>query len=431
MEAGRKAHRMLKVIEGSKGKEAPAEEIVLSLDELARLGAQRMIACALKLEAEDYLARHTGERDERGHALVVGNGRGKPRKVTLGAGTIEVRAPRVDDRRVVEGARQRFTSKLLPPWMRKSPNVSGVLPLLYLRGLSTGDFREALSCLLGEEGAGLSASTISRLCEQWKAEYEAWKKRPLEGADYVYLWADGVHFGVRLEEDRLAVLVLVGVRPDGTKEVIALEDGYRESTESWAALLRDLKSRGMKAPRLAVGDGALGFWAAVGEVWPETKEQGCWVHKIANVLDKLPKRLQGRAKKQLHEMMYAESREECEKAKDKFVSEFSAKYPKAAESLERNWERMLTFFDFPAEHWGHLRTTNPIESAFATVKHRTYKTKGAGSRQRGLVMAWKLLAQAEKHWRTVNAPHLVEIVRTGGIFKNGIQVVEATREAAA
>ncbi len=422
---------MLKVIEGSKEREAPAEEIVLSLDELARTGAQKMIACALKLEAEDYLARHAGERDEKGHALVVGNGHARPRKVTLGAGTVELAPPRVNDKRVGGGVRQRFSSKLLPPWMRKSPNVSGVLPLLYLRGLSTGDFREALSSLLGEDGAGLSASSISRLCEQWGAEYAAWRKRPLEEADYVYLWADGVHFDVRLEEDRLAVLVLVGVKRDGTKEVLALEDGYRESTESWSALLRDLKKRGLKAPVLAVGDGALGFWAALGEVWPETKEQRCWVHKIANVLDKLPKRLQARAKKQLHEMMYAPSREECGEEKAKFLSEFSAKYPKAVECLERDWERMLTFFDFPAEHWMHLRTTNPIESGFATVKHRTYKTKGAGSRQRGLVMAWKLLAQAEKHWRTVNAPHLVEIVRTGGIFKNGIQVVEATREAAA
>ena len=262
-----------------------------------------MIAAALEVEVEDYLARHLDQRDAAGHALVVRNGRGRARKVTVGSGTMSIEAPRVNDKRVVEGERQRFTSQILPPYLRKSPKVTEVLPLLYLHGLSTGDFRQALPALLGEDAAGLSPSAVTRLLGAWQEEYRRWRTRPLADHDYVYVWADGVHFNVRLEDDRLAALVLVGARPDGTKEVIAIEDGYRESTESWASVLRDLKRRGMEAPVVAVGDGALGFWAAVRDVWPETKESLCWVHKIANVLDKLPKSIQPRAKQALHAMM--------------------------------------------------------------------------------------------------------------------------------
>ena len=295
--------------------------------------------------------------------------------------------------------------------------------MLYLRGLSTGDFSQALPVLLGPEAAGLSASAISRLAQIWQEEYQAWRQRSLVGKDYVYVWADGVYFGVRLEEDRLACLVIIGVLPDGTKEVIALEDGYRESEESWASLLRDLKLRGMPAPVLAVGDGALGFWAALRQVYPETQEQRCWVHKIANMLDKLPKRLQPRAKMMLHEIMRAPDRHSAEEEMQRFVEEFEARYPKAAECLVKDQETLLTFFDFPAEHWIHPRTTNPIESPFATVKTRTRQTKGAGSRQAGLAMAFKLILAAQDHWRKVNAPHLVALVRAGVQFKDGKQVV--------
>jgi putative transposase len=294
--------------------------------------------------------------------------------------------------------------------------------VLYLRGLSTGDFEEALSALLGAEAAGFSPSTITRLTSTWQEERESWQKRPLTGKEYIYMWADGVYFNVRLGEDKqLACLVLVGVLPDGTKEVIALEDGYRESTASWLSLLRDLKQRGMLAPKLATGDGALGFWTALRQVYPETQEQRCWVHKIANVLDKLPKRMQPRAKDLLHEIMCAPDRQSALEDIERFAQEYQAKYPKAVETLTKDQDELLTFFDFPAEHWIHLRTTNPIESTFSTVKARTKKTKGAGSRKAGLAMAFKLLLAAEKRWRRISAPHLVALVQAGVKFTDGQQ----------
>ena len=357
-------------------------------------------------------------RDENGHALVVRNGKAKPRTVSLGVGPIRLQTPRVDDRRPTH----RFTSKILPPYMRRSPRLSDALLVLYLRGLSSGDFEEAIPALLGEEAAGFSASTITRLTSVWQEEQEGWSKRPLTGKEYVYVWADGVYFNVRLGEDKqLACLVLVGVLPDGTKEVIALQDGYRESTESWLSLLRDLEQRGMPAPKLATGDGALGFWAALRQVYPETEQQRCWVHKIANVLDKLPKRVQPRAKDMLHEIMRAPDRHSAVEDIERFSQEFQTKYPKAVETLTKDQDELLTFFDFPAEHWIHLRTTNPIESTFSTVKARTKKTKGAGSRKAGLAMAFKLLLAAEKRWRRINAPHLVALVQAGVKFPDGQQ----------
>jgi putative transposase len=393
-----------------------APEIAQSLDELARQGARRMIAAALELEIEEYVQALRHLRDDQGHALVVRNGTSHhQRTVQLGAGSIKIKAPRVNDRR----PDHRFTSKILPPYMRRSPRLDEALPVLYLRGLSTGDFLEALEALLGPEATGFSATTITRLLKTWQDDYQAWRKRSLEGQEYVYVWADGVYFNVRLEEDRLACLAIVGVRPDGRKEVIALEDGYRESTESWASVLRDLKRRGMPAPILAIGDGNLGFWAALREVYPETQEQRCWKHKVANVLDKLPKRLQARAKEMLHQIMYAPDRESALEEITLFSEEYEARYPKTLETLTKDRDRLLTFFDFPAEHWIHLRTTNPIESTFATVKARTKKTKGAGSRKAGLAMAFKLLLAAEKRWRRVNAPHLVALVRAGVAFPNG------------
>jgi putative transposase len=396
--------------------EGQTPEITQSLDELAREGARRMIAAALEVEVEQYVESLRHLRDENGHALVVRNGKSHhERTVHMGAGSIKVQAPRVDDRR----PEHTFTSKILPPYMRRSPRLEEAVPVLYLRGLSTGDFSEALQALLGSAASGFSATTVTRLLKVWQEEYRTWRKRSLAGKEYVYVWADGVYFNVRLEEDRLACLVIVGVLPNGRKEVIALEDGYRESTESWASVLRDLKRRGMVAPVLAIGDGNLGFWAALRDVYPETKEQRCWKHKLANVLDKLPKRLQAKAKEQLHEIMYAPDRASALEEIAVFEQEYSARYPKAVETLCKDQEQMLTFFDFPAEHWRHLRTTNPIESTFATVKARTKKTKGAGSRKAGLAMAWKLLMAAQQRWRRVNAPHLVALVKAAVAFPDG------------
>ena len=394
-----------------------APEVKYTLDELARDGARRMIAAALKAEADEYVERMRPERDEQGHALVVRNGKAQQRTLTTGAGPMKIQAPRVHDRR----PGQRYTSQILPPYMRRSPRLEEVLPVLYLRGLSTGDFAEALPVLLGPEAAGLSATTITRLIKVWQDEYRIWRKRSLATKDYVYVWADGVYFGVRLEEDRLACLVVIGVLPNGQKELIALEDGYRESKESWAALLRDLKHRGMRAPVLAVGDGALGFWGALAQVYPETREQRCWVHKLVNILDKLPKRLQPRAKALLHEVMLAPTRAGAKEATQVFAREFEVRYPKAVACLLDDQETLFSLYDFPAQHWIHVRTTNPIESPFATVKSRTAQTKGAGSRTAGLALAFKLALAAEDHWRKLNGSELMPLVRAGVRFQDGIQ----------
>ena len=392
-------------------------EIALSLDELVRAGAQRMLKAALEAEVEAYIQQHTHLRDENGHALVVRNGKAQERTLQSGAGSLAIKAPRVHDRR----PNKRFTSMILPAYMRRTPQLETALPVLYLRGLSTSDFRPALAALLGEEAvAGFSATTITRLLTVWQEEYRTWRKRSLAGKSYVYIWADGVHFNVRLEEDRLACLVIIGVTPSGSKEVIAIEDGYRESTESWATLLRDLKRRGMPAPKLATADGALGFWKAVGQVYPEAQEQRCWVHKIANVLDKLPKRVQPRAKSQLHEIMRAPDRQTAVEEIGRFTVEFEDRYPKATDNLVKDQEKLLTFFNFPAAHWIHLRTTNAIESTFSTVKARTRVTKGAGSRNAGLAMAFKLLLEGESRWRRVNSPHLVALVHAGVEFPDGM-----------
>jgi putative transposase len=415
---------MLKVMEKGALREASRE--LFELDEIALAGARRMLMAALKTEAADYVERHRDERDVEGRALVVHNGRSKGRKLTLGAGTVELKAPRVNDRRHDEqGQRQRFSSRILPPYMRRSPKVAEVLPILYLRGLSTGDFRPALEGLLGADAAGLSPTNISRLTACWEKEYTAFRQRDLAGREYVYVWVDGVHFNIRLEDDRLCTLVMIGARANGAKELLAVEDGYRESAESWKSLLRDLKRRGMAAPVVAVGDGALGFWAAAREVWPATREQACWVHKLVNVLDKLPPRLQPRAKRALHEMMYAESRADCETARARFAAEFQPKYAKAVESLTANWERLVTFFDFPAEHWKHLRTTNVIESPFATVRLRERATRGAGSRTKGLLMAFKLLDMVQLRWRHLDGAQLLPLVRAGVKFADGVHVDRA------
>ncbi len=395
---------------------------VLTLDAIALSGAHRMLKAALEVEVEEYLNNLRECRDEHGRALVVRNGHARERGVTVGSGTMTVRAPRVNDKRVIDNERQRFTSKILPPYLRRSKNVSDILPVLYLRGLSTGDFREALPVLLGENAPGLSPAAITRLTKVWQTEYETWKKRSLAESDYIYVWVDGVHFNVRLEDERLCTLVMMGVRPDGNKEVIAIEDGYRESADSWASLLRDVTKRGMRAPEVAVGDGALGFWSALRDVWPTTREQRCWVHKIANVLDKLPKSMQPKAKSMLHEAMNAPTRAECDQAIDAFVEAHEAKYPKATKSLGDGRDKLVTHFDFPAEHWKHMRTTNPIESTFATVKLRQRVTKGAGSRAAGLAMVFKLMLAAQRTWRRINGYELLPLVRAHVAFRDGVRV---------
>jgi transposase-like protein len=390
------------------------------IDEIVREGARRMLAEALQAEVDAYIAAHAAERDGNGRRLVVRNGSHEPREVLTSAGAVEVTAPRVNDKRTdpQTGERKRFTSAILPPWARKTPKITEVLPLLYLHGLSSGDFVPALGQFLGSS-AGLSAAVITRLTEQWQAEQRAFAARDLSGVDYVYLWADGIHVNIRLEEHRLCLLVMIGVRADGRKELIALAAGYRESAESWADLLRDCARRGMRAPVLAAGDGALGFWAALREVFPEAREARCWFHKIANVLAALPKSAHPGAKKALAEIWNAEDKPHALAAARAFDAAYGAKFPRAAAKISGDLDQLLAFYDYPAEHWVHLRTTNPIESTFATVRHRTRVTRGPGSRAAGLAMAFKLIESAQDRWRAVNAPHLVALVRAGATFING------------
>ena len=424
---------MLKVVETEIEANAHARSGVGGslLDELARDGARQMLAAALRAEVAAYVEAHAGELDEDGHRLVVRNGFHEPREVATAAGAVPVRQPRVNDKRTdgATGQRCRFSSAILPAWARKSPQVAEVLPLLYLHGLSSGDFTPALEQFLGS-AAGLSATTITRLTEQWQGEATAFNKRPLADTDYVYCWVDGIHLKVRLAQDKVCLLVMIGVRTDGTKELIALDDGHRESTESWADLLRSCKRRGMRAPVLAVGDGALGFWSAVREVFPETREQRCWFHKIANVLNCLPKSAQPGAKAALAEIWNAEDKQHAEAAAKAFAADYGVKWPKAAAKITEDLDVLLAFYDYPAEHWVHLRTTNPIESTFATVRLRQRVTKGPGSRAAGVAMAFKLIESAQRRWRSVNAPHLVALVRAGAQFKKG-KLVERTDEPAA
>jgi transposase-like protein len=390
------------------------------LDEIVRDGARQMLAAALWAEVAAYIEAHAGEVDENGYRLVVRNGYHHERDVLTAAGAVTVRAPRVNDRRVDAdtGQRQRFSSAILPAWARKSPQMSEVLPLLYLHGLSSGDFGAALEQFLGS-GAGLSASTITRLTAQWQDEAKAFGQRDLSGTDFVYLWVDGIHLKVRLEQEKLCLLVMIGVRADGRKELVALTDGFRESAESWADLLRSSRRRGMTAPVLAVGDGALGFWKALREVFPATREQRCWFHVQANVLAALPKSAHPGALAALKEIYNAEDVDKAQVAIKAFEVDYGARYPKAVAKIVANADVLLEFYRYPAEHWIHLRTTNPIESTFATVRLRTKVTKGSGSRAAGIAMAYKLIDAAQARWRAVNAPHLVALVRAGAIFHKG------------
>ena len=392
------------------------KELRSSLDDLLREGARRMLQSAIEVEVSEHIDRNKEIRDDAGHRLVVRNGSLPERDIVSGVGSLRVKQPRVHDRR--EG--HRFTSRILPPFMRRVPSIDALIPALYLKGISTGDFTEALSAILGENTAGLSPTNIVRLKQGWDEEYKGWSSRDLSGKRYVYIWADGIYFNVRLDPDRPCMLVLMGTLEDGTKELMAVYDGFRESKDSWLDLLLDLKKRGLKhGPELAVGDGALGFWAALEEAYPGARHQRCWVHKTANILDKLPKTVQPTAKRMLHEMYLAETKADAMKAYKDFLSRYSAKYPKACECLSKDEDVLFTFYDFPAEHWIHIRTTNPIESTFATVRHRTRQTKGCGSRLATLTMVFKLARQAEKHWRRINAPKLITKVIEGVKFIDG------------
>jgi transposase-like protein len=397
-----------------------------ALTDVLRRGAQRMLATAIDAEVAEWIDGHVHCLDAAGHRQVVRNGYMAERTLTTGIGPIAVQQPRVHDRRPKAEA-EKFTSRILPPYLRKTKSLEELIPWLYLKGVSTGDFSEALAALLGPEAPGLSASTVTRLKEVWAQEYDAWSRRSLADQHYVYVWVDGVYFNVRLEENcRPCLLVLLGATADGRKELIAVHDGQRESELSWSQLLLDVKARGLAlVPKLAIGDGALGFWKAVAKVWPTTRTQRCWVHKTANVLDKLPKATQPGAKTMLHNVYMAEDRNTAERAFDLFLTTFEAKFPGATQCLHKDREELLSFYDFPAEHWRHLRTTNPIESVFATVRLRTRKTKGCGTRLATLTMAYKLMESASKHWKLLNGAKLIEDVIRGVPFKDGIRVVAA------
>jgi transposase-like protein len=391
------------------------------LTEILREGAQRLLTTAIEAEVAEYIDARQHIVNGAGHRQVVRNGYLPQRAIQTGIGPVEVRQPRVHDRRCEE-EREQFTSKILPPYLRKTKSLEELIPWLYLKGVSTGDFNEALCALLGPECPGLSATTVTRLKSVWEEEHGEWSQRSLAGKRYVYVWADGIYTNVRLQDDRVCLLVLMGATPDGKKELIAVLDGYRESEQSWLELLLDLKSRGLVyPPKLAVGDGALGFWQALAKVFPKTRQQRCWVHKTANVLDKLPKHSQARAKEMLHAIWMAETREAANQAFDLFLETYGAKYPKACECLAKDRQELLAFYDFPAEHWMHLRTTNPIESTFATIRLRTKKTKGHGSRQAALAMVFKLAQSASRRWRALNGSELIPEVIEGVIFTDGVR----------
>jgi transposase-like protein len=395
------------------------------LTDVLRQGATQLLAQAIQAEVAAYLEARSHLRDEAGRHQVVRNGSLPQRTILTGIGPVEVQQPRVQDRRPRE-QREKFSSAILPPYLRKTKSLEELIPWLYLKGISTGDFSEALAALLGPQAKGLSAATVTRLKVVWAEEYDAWSKRSLSGKRYVYVWADGVHFNIRLEEDRQCILVLMGATADGQKELIALGDGFRESEQSWKALLLDCVARGMAiAPSLAVGDGALGFWKALRQVFPTTREQRCWVHKTANVLDRMPKGQQPKAKAMLHDIWQAGTKAEAEKAFDLFVATWEAKYAKATDCLVKDREELLAFYDFPAPHWMHLRTTNPIESTFATVRLRTTKTKGSGSRSACLTMVFKLMESAAKKWRLLNGSPLLAKVIAGVRFVDGVEQTNA------
>ena len=403
----------------------PLPEVKDVLSEVLRQGAQQLLSQAIEAEVAGWLEQHQSCLDAEGRRQVVRNGHLPERTITTGIGQVEVKQPRVRDRRPA-GEREQFSSAILPPYLRKTKSVEELIPWLYLKGVSSGDFSEALAALLGPQAKGLSATTVTRLKGIWEQEFQEWNRRSLADKRYVYVWADGVHFNIRLEGGRQCILVLMGATSDGKKELIAIQDGHRESEQSWKELLLDVQARGLTiAPQLAIGDGALGFWKAVRQVWPEAHEQRCWVHKTANVLDKLPTSVQPKAKEMLHEIYLAPSRAEAEKSFDLFLRTYEAKYPKATECLDKDRAVLLAFYDFPAEHWMHIRTTNVIESVFATVRLRTEKTKGSGTRKACLTMVFKLMESASRRWRALNGSALLSDVSKGVVFVDGMRKEDA------
>ena len=398
---------------------AEQSEMGLSLEELIRRGARELIQKAIEVEVQELLAEYGNVKVLGGQRAVVRNGYLPAREVLTAIGNVEVRVPKVRDR---SGAGIKFNSALVPPFVRRSQRVSAALPWLYLKGISTGDMREALTVLLGDEAKGLSPNVVSRLKSEWATEYAGWMKRDLSASRYVYWWVDGIHTGLRQENDaRQCLLVIIGVTPEGNKELVTIGDGLRESKESWLDVLRDLAARGLGAgPLLAVGDGALGFWAALDEVFPDTRRQRCWVHKTANVLNALPKSLQAKAKADLHEIWMAPTRPQAITAFDHFLKTYGAKYPKATDKLAKDREALLAFYDFPAEHWIHLRTTNPIESTFATVRHRTTRTKNCVTRSTFLGLAFKLVQEAQKSWRRIRGVERIAELLAGTVFRDGV-----------
>ena len=392
-------------------------------EQLLQEGARKLLQAAIENEIIEYIQFHQDRRDEDGQRLVVRNGHLPEREIVSGVGPIKVRQPRVRHR---DGGQ--YSSAILPKYMRRTPSVDALIPALYLKGISTGDFSEALAAILGEQASGLSATNIVRLKAGWEDDYKLWCQRDLSQKRYVYWWADGIYFNVRLDEERSCVLVLIGATEDGNKELLAVVDGYRESAQSWRELLGQLKRMGLSsAPKLAIGDGSLGFWVALQEEYGQVAQQRCWVHKTANILDKMPKSVQGKAKQLIHEMYLAPTRKAALAAYDQFISSYQVKFPKACECLQKDKAVLFTFYDFPAQHWSHLRTTNPIESTFATVRLRTQRTKGSGSRMATLTMVFKLGMEAQKHWRRLNGPELVVKVITGVKFVDG---EELTKQAA-
>lgn len=390
-----------------------------ALSEVLKTGAQRLLAQAVESELQELLGVYTELQTEDGRQAVVRNGYLPARTVQTGLGDIEVKVPKVRDR---SGNGIKFNSKLVPPYLKRAQSIEELLPWLYLKGVSTGDFQEALESLLGADASGLSASTISRLKSTWEDDYHKWRKRDLSNKRYIYIWADGVYCNVR-QDDKLCLLVIMGSDSSGRKEIVGLVDGYRESEASWTELLQQLGQQGLSAaPELAVGDGALGFWKALAKYWPGTKQQRCWVHKTANVLNKLPKSMQPKVKEALQDIWMAETKSQANKAFDDCLEKYEAKYPKAMECLNKNREEMLAFYDYPAEHWGHIRTTNPIESVFASVRLRTNKTKNCGSRATTLAMAFQLMQSAQKRWHRLRGYKLLADVVSGIKFKDGIKV---------
>jgi transposase-like protein len=398
------------------------EEVEDVLTDLCRKGAREMLATALNAEVEAYLVQHAGIRDENNRRSIVRNGYMPERSLQTGLGNIKIRQPRVEDRRQgVNGERKRFNSQILPPYLRKTKQLEELIPWLYLKGISSGDFSEALAALVGADAKGLSANTVMRLKNVWAKEWEVWNHRTLVGKEYVYFWVDGVYFNVRLEEDRSCILVVMGATKNGKKELVAVQDGYRESAQSWKELLLDLKQRGLETgPKLAIGDGALGFWKALPQVFGKCRWQRCWLHKMVNVMNYMAKSAHVHAKALMREIWMAETKSNAEKAFAHFVATYAAKYPKAVECLTKDRENLLTFYDFPAEHWKHIRTTNPIESTFATVRLRTYKTKGCGTRVATLLMVFKLVQSAERHWRCLDGHQLLVEVMKDSVFEDGL-----------